>query len=189
VKRAAARGPAAAHRRAARPSAGDPIRAAVLTASDTRGPDDDPSGDLCAALLADAGVAVVARRWVLDERSALEAALRAALAEDCDAIVITGGTGPAPRDVTPEVVRAVCPRELPGFGELFRLLSFREVGAAAALSRATCATSGRTVVWALPGSTAACRLALTRLVIPELPHLRAQLRRPAGRPLPETERP
>jgi molybdopterin adenylyltransferase len=154
----------------------------VLTASDTRGSGDDPSGDLLAAGLAAAGVEVRLRAWVLDERSALEAALRTALAAGVDVVVVTGGTGPAPRDVTPEAVRAVCARELPGFGELFRMLSFLEIGPAAALSRALCALSGRQVVYALPGSSAACALALERLILPELDHLRAQLEGPAGHP-------
>ena len=104
------------------------------------------------------------------------------------AYLITGGTGEAPRDVTPEAVRDVCPREMPGFGELFRMLSYAEIGPAAALSRALCALSGRTIVFALPGSTAACRLALERLIVPELPHLRAQLLRPAHRTETEKER-
>ena len=155
----------------------------MITASDTRGPADDPSGDLLAAGLAAAGIEVRLRRWVLDDRAAIEIALRAALAAGVDAILVSGGTGPAPRDVTPEAVRAVCARELPGFGELFRMLSYLEVGPAAALSRATCGLAGRQVVYALPGSPAACRLALEKLVLPELPHLRAQLAQPAAHPL------
>jgi molybdenum cofactor biosynthesis protein B len=156
--------------------------AAVITASDTRGAGDDPSGDLLAAGLAAAGVEVRRRAWVRDEKAALEAALRSALAADVDVVLVTGGTGPAPRDVTPEAVRAVCERELPGFGELFRMLSFLEIGPAAGLSRALCALSGRQAVYALPGSSAACALALERLILPELDHLRAQLRGPAVHP-------
>lgn len=176
-------GPAAEHRAEAR---GRPLSAAVVTASDTRGADDDPSGDLLAAGLAAAGVTVRERRWVLDERGALEAALRAVLAAGVDVVVVTGGTGPAPRDVTPEAVRSVCARELPGFGELFRMLSYQEIGPAAVLSRALCALHGRQVVWALPGSSAACRLALDRLILPELDHLGAQLARPAAFPAPRS---
>ncbi|MEO6462272.1 MAG: molybdenum cofactor biosynthesis protein B, partial [Candidatus Eisenbacteria bacterium] len=170
-------GPAGEHRRAAA-AAERPATAAVLTASDTRGRDDDPSGDLLADGLLAAGVNVRLRSWVLDERGALEAALRAALAADVDVVLVTGGTGPAPRDATPEAVRAVCGRELPGFGELFRMLSYLEIGPAAVLSRALCALHGRQVVYALPGSSAACALALERLILPELDHLRAQLSRP-----------
>lgn len=176
-RRARATGPAAAHRAAA--AQDPPLSAAVVTASDTRGAADDPSGDLLAGGLAAAGVIVRERRWVLDERGALESALKAVLAAGVDVVLVTGGTGAAPRDVTPEAVRAVCDRELPGFGELFRMLSYLEVGPAAALSRATCGLSGRQAVWALPGSPAACRLALEKLIVPELKHLRAQLARPA----------
>ncbi len=154
----------------------------MLTASDTRGRDNDPSGDLLATGLAAAGVELRWRAWVLDDRGALEAALRSALALGVDLVLITGGTGPAPRDVTPEAVRAVCSRELPGFGELFRMLSYLEIGPAAVLSRALCALYGRQVVYALPGSSAACGLALERLILPELDHLRDQLSRPAGHP-------
>ena len=159
-----------------------PATACVLTVSDTRGPADDPSGDLLARGLEAAGVRVLRRAWVLDDRGAIEAALRHALAGGADLVLVTGGTGPGLRDVTPEAVRAVCARELPGFGELFRMLSYLEVGSAAVLSRALCALAGRQVVYALPGSTAACALALERLVLPELDHLRAQLLRSAAPP-------
>lgn len=177
---------AAAHRAAT--AADPPLTAVILTASDTRGAGDDPSGDLLAGGLTGAGVIVRRRDWVIDERLALESALRAALGDGVDAVIITGGTGPAPRDVTPEAVRAVCGRELPGFGELFRMLSYDDIGPAAALSRALCALHGRQVVWALPGSTAACRLALEKLILPELKHLRAQLARAASPPVPRREK-
>lgn len=175
--------PAAEHRsEAGKTGALAPLSAAVVTASDTRGAHDDPSGDLLAAGLAGAGVEVRQRAWVADDQRALEAAIRAALADGVDVVLVTGGTGPSPRDVTPEAVRAVCTRELPGFGELFRMLSYLEIGSAAVLSRATCGLVGRQAVYALPGSSAACALALERLVLPELFHLRAQLSRPAAPP-------
>jgi molybdenum cofactor biosynthesis protein B len=156
-----------------------PIVAAVLTASDTRGPHDDESGALVARRLEAHGVRVSDRRVVKDERLALETALRAALAAGADVVVVTGGTGLSPRDVTPEAVRAVCDRELPGFGELFRVLSYEEIGSAAALSRALAASAGRSIVYALPGSPAACRLALERLILPELDHVLTLLGRVA----------
>jgi molybdenum cofactor biosynthesis protein B len=165
---------AAAHRAAGR----IPLAAAVITASDTRGPADDPSGDLLAAGLGAAGVTVAGRRWVRDEQPALEAALRGCLALEVDAVLVTGGTGLSPRDVTPEAVRALGGRDLPGFGELFRMLSYADVGAAAALSRTLCVAVGRQVVYALPGSPSACRLALEKLILPDLAHVLAQLRRP-----------
>lgn len=174
--------PVAAHR-----AAGErwPLAAVVITASDTRGAADDPSGDLVARALQAAGMTVVDRAWVHDERAALEAALRGALAaRRADVVIVTGGTGVAPRDVTPEAVRAVADRELPGFGEAFRRLSFDAIGPAATLSRATCAVAGASVVYALPGSPAACALALERLVVPEVRHLLGQLRRPAQPSVP-----
>ncbi len=160
---------ARAHR-AAGGSDSEPILAAVLTASDTRGRDDDVSGTLVAEALEARGVRVTERRIVRDDRLALESALRAVLEAGAEVVIVTGGTGLAPRDVTPEAVRAVCDRELPGFGELFRQLSYAEIGPAAALSRALAASSGRSIVYALPGSPGACRLALDRLILPELKH-------------------
>jgi molybdenum cofactor biosynthesis protein B len=157
----------------------------VITASATRGAAEDPGGDLVAHMLAAAGLEVVARAWVHDERAALEAALRSAMhAAGADVVVVTGGTGVSPRDVTPEAARAVGDRELPGFGELFRMLSYLEIGPAAQLSRAACILSGRSVIYALPGSPAACALALDRLIVPEVRHLLGQLRRPADLPKP-----
>jgi len=179
--------PAVVHRASAAAAAaeGPPVRAVVLTASDTRGPGDDPSGDLLARGLARRGFDVVGRAWVHDERSALEAALRSALGVSrADIVVVTGGTGASPRDVTPEAVRAVGERELPGFGELFRMLSYAAIGPAAQLSRATCVVVGASVIYALPGSPAACSLALDRLIVPEVRHLLGQLRRPAQLPTP-----
>jgi molybdenum cofactor biosynthesis protein B len=147
------------------------LRAAVITASDTRTRGDDLSGNLLAAGLAAAGVAVIDRRIVHDEVSALSAAIAGALAAGADVVVITGGTGVAPRDVTPEALAALGARPLPGFGETFRALSFARVGPAALLSRATAGTLGRAVVYALPGSPDACELALTQLILPGLHHL------------------
>ena len=102
------------------------------------------------------------------------AALRdtvARLARESDAVIVTGGTGIAPRDRTPDAVGALFDRRLPGFGELFRMLSFQEVGAAAMLSRAQMGVHARRIVVSLPGSPNACRLALDKLLLPELGHL------------------
>jgi len=167
--------PASEHDRRAR-TAVPAMRAAVITASDTRTSATDTSGALLAAGLGAAGIEVVDRRIVKDELSALTAAIPRAIAAGADVVLVTGGTGVAPRDVTPEALQALGARELPGFGELFRALSFAEIGAPAMLSRATAATLGRAIVFALPGSPDACRLALTRLVLPELHHLVHQLR-------------
>lgn len=163
VKRAAGH----AHRGAT----GRPGRCAIITASDTRGPVQDRSGDRIAAGLARAGHTVVARAWVKDDVPAIRRAVRAALARPgVDAVLITGGTGVAPRDRTPEALRPLLERELPGFGELFRMLSYRSVGSAAWLSRAGAGVAkGKLVVW-LPGSTRAVDLAIAKLVGPELGH-------------------
>ncbi|MGH7726234.1 MAG: MogA/MoaB family molybdenum cofactor biosynthesis protein [Candidatus Eiseniibacteriota bacterium] len=164
----------AAHRAA---SGGGAWTAAVLTASDTRTSATDESGAVIVELLTAAGLSVAGPRIVLDDQAALTLAIRSALDRGADLVVVTGGTGVAPRDVTPEVVRALCDRELPGFGEVFRALSFSEIGPAACLSRALCGIRGRQAVFALPGSPGACRLALERLILPEWPHLARQLGR------------
>ncbi|HEX2021556.1 MAG TPA: molybdenum cofactor synthesis domain-containing protein, partial [Candidatus Thermoplasmatota archaeon] len=112
---------------------------------------------------------------VRDEADAIQAAARDALAR-ADVVVLTGV---APRDVTPEALRPLIEKELPGFGEAFRMLSFQEVGAAAIASRALMGVRGGRLLVALPGSPDACRLALTRLVLPEAAHLVSQARRAA----------
>jgi len=156
---------------------GAPLAAAIVTASDTRALKNDASGTVLAQGLGEAGITVVDRRIVRDEVLALTHAIRAGIAAGADAVLVTGGTGVAPRDVTPEALLALGARILPGFGELFRALSFAEIGTAAMLSRATAGIVGKTVVFALPGSPGACRLALSRLIVPELPHLVAQLKK------------
>ena len=148
-----------------------PARVAVITISDTRGPDDDPSGDLLAELLAAGGHAVVARRHVRDEPEAIRAAVRE-LAGEADAVVTTGGTGITARDRTPEALAPLLDRTLDGFGEAFRALSFDEIGPRAVLSRALAGVAGRTLVFALPGSRGAVRLAAERLLVPLLGHAR-----------------
>ena len=155
-----------AHARRARPAG-----CAILTVSDTRGRGDDASGDTVARHLTAAGHAIVARAWVKDEVPAIRRAVRAALARRAvDAILVTGGTGVAPRDRTPEALATLLDRDLAGFGELFRMLSYRQVGSAAWLSRAGAGIAkGRLVVW-LPGSTKAVELAMEKLVVPELDH-------------------
>jgi len=182
VRRPLARGAVVrAHRASARAGALE-LRAAVVTASDTRTRADDASGAVLAEGLLAAGITLVDRRIAHDDVAALTHAIRAGIDAGADIVLVTGGTGVAPRDVTPEALNALGARPLPGFGELFRALSYTEVGVAAMLSRATAGVIGRTAVFALPGSPGACRLALTRLILPELPHLVAQLRRPAPEP-------
>jgi len=135
-----------------------PVRIAVMTVSDTRTAENDTSGGLLAQRAAEAGHEVFARRIVVDEQRAIEALLREWIAEpDIDVILATGGTGVTGRDVTPEAFRAVYDKELPGFGELFRHLSLETIGLSAMQSRATAGVAGGTYLFALPGSTGACK--------------------------------
>jgi molybdenum cofactor biosynthesis protein B len=149
-----------------------------LTVSDTRTLETDSGGARVAELLAEAGHCVVAREIVRDDAAAIAAALRAALARDgVDAVILTGGTGVAPRDVTPDAVEPLLDRVVPGFGELFRMLSYQDVGSAALLSRALAGLARGRVVFALPGSRAAVELAMQRLVLPEIGHLLGEARK------------
>jgi molybdenum cofactor biosynthesis protein B len=157
------------------------IGCAVITVSDTRTPDTDSGGDLLAELVAGAGHALVSREIVRDDAGEIRAAaLRALALEACGAVLLTGGTGASPRDVTPEAVRPLLERELPGFGELFRMLSFHEIGPAAMLSRAFAGSRAGKAIFCLPGSPAAIRLALERLVLPELGHVVGEATKRAG---------
>ena len=125
---------------------------------------------------------MVSQGLVPDEGVRIRRAVETALAQPAvDVVLVTGGTGLSPRDVTIEAVFPLFEREIPGFGELFRMLSFAEIGAAAMLSRATAGVVSGRVIFLLPGSPAALDLALSRLVLPELAHLLAQARRSARR--------
>lgn len=156
-----------------------PVRCAVLTVSDTRTLDTDEGGRLIVELLQSAGHVVVRRGIVPDEPDQVRAWLAEALADpDVQAVLTTGGTGIAPRDRTYEVVSELLDKRLDGFGELFRVLSYQEVGPAAMLSRAVGGVARGKVVLAMPGSPAAVRLAMEKLVVPELGHLVWE----AGRP-------
>jgi molybdopterin adenylyltransferase len=160
--------PAAEHRATSRGA----VVCGVVTVSDTRTLADDRSGDLVVELLTAGGHSVAARLIVPDEPAALTAAMREMTERpEVAAILITGGTGVAPRDQTPESIATLFTRELPGFGELFRMLSYQEIGSAAMLSRATAGMIDQTVVFLMPGSTGAVRLAMERLIVPELAHL------------------
>ena len=151
------------------------VATAVITVSDTRTPETDTGGALLAEQLAAAGHDVVLREIVPDEPERIAAAVRGALARDeVRAIVVTGETGVAPRDVTPETVAPLLERQIPGFGELFRMLSYEDIGSAALLSRALAGMAAGRVVFVLPGSRGALRLALDKLILPELGHLAAE---------------
>ena len=150
----------------------------VLTVSDTRTADTDTSGRAVRELVEAAGHVVAGGRIVPDDPHTVTAVVRDAAADAAvQAVLITGGTGLTARDSTFEAVDGLFHKRLSGFGELFRMLSFQEIGAAAMLSRATAGTIGRTVVFVMPGSEHAVRLAMTRLVVPELSHIAQQLAR------------
>ena len=144
----------------------------VLTVSDTKTPETDTSGQLIRTLLLEAGHQVVGSTIVRDEPKDVQRVIREACANDqVRAVIATGGTGITSRDSTYEAIDALLDKRLPGFGELFRLLSYHEIGAAAMLSRAQLGVHARRIVVSLPGSPNACRLALEKLLIPEMSHL------------------
>lgn len=156
-----------------------PVRVAVLTISDTRTPDTDASGKfLCEAFRA-AGHEVVHYGILRDDPPAIRAAVQG-LADggSVQVILTSGGTGIAPRDGTFEAVGTLLDRTLPGFGELFRMLSWEEVGPAAMLSRAVAGLRGRTLIFCMPGSLNAVQVAAGRLILPEIAHLAWEVNRP-----------
>jgi molybdenum cofactor biosynthesis protein B len=152
------------------------IGVALVTVSDTRNPASDASGALARELVEGAGHEVREQIVLKDEPQAVrEAVTRLAGRADLRAIVLSGGTGISPRDRTYEAVSALLERRIDGFGELFRALSYQEIGPAAMLSRAVAGLVRDKVVFSLPGSTAAVRLGLERLILPELRHLVAEI--------------
>lgn len=147
----------------------------VITVSDTRSLETDTGGGLVVELLEAAGHEIAAREIVRDEPAEIEVALERALERDgTRAVIFTGGTGVAPRDVTPDALEPRLDRLVPGFGELFRQLSYREIGSAALLSRALAGLARGRVVFAIPGSRGAVRLAMEELIVPEIGHLAAE---------------
>jgi molybdenum cofactor biosynthesis protein B len=144
----------------------------VLTVSDTKTPETDTSGALIRERLTTAGHRVVGSSIVRDEPTEVQRIIGQAVADpSVQMIIMTGGTGITSRDSTFEAVEAMLDKRLPGFGELFRMLSFQEIGAAAMLSRAQMGIHARRIVVSLPGSPNACRLALDKLLLPEMGHL------------------
>jgi molybdenum cofactor biosynthesis protein B len=135
-----------------------PVNIAVLTVSDTRTETDDKSGRSLAEMIAAAGHRVADKRIVRDDQGAIVAQLRAWIADpEIDVVIATGGTGVTGRDVTPEAFQSVYEKEVAGFGELFRYLSYQKVGTSTIQSRATGGVAGGTYLFALPGSPGACR--------------------------------
>lgn len=147
------------------------IRCGILTISDTRTPATDTSGAAIQSALQQAGHTIAHYSVVPDEPEAIIALVRQIAAAGCQIILTNGGTGIASRDSTFEAIDALLEKRLPGFGELFRMLSYADIGAAAMLSRATAGIFGDTVIFCLPGSTGAVHLAMEKLILPELHHL------------------
>jgi molybdenum cofactor biosynthesis protein B len=162
------------HKRGGVPSA----RVFVLTVSDTRDERTDTSGAAIVSLLQEAGHTVTARQIVPDDPGEVQRIVRHQLAErDAHAIITTGGTGITSRDTTYEALAGLLQKRLEGFGELFRMLSYEEIGSAAMLSRACAGVSAGTLVFVLPGSEHAVRLAMTKLILPEMGHLLREVSR------------
>lgn len=159
-------------------SAPQQIRCVLITVSDTRTLENDTGGETVLQWLAQAEHVVVDREIVPDDPQRMRVLLnQVAQREDVDAILMTGGTGITQRDQTFETVTQMLTKILPGYGELFRWLSYQEIGAAAMLSRATGGLLGNKVLLTMPGSPAAVRLAMEKLILPELPHLVREAKR------------
>jgi molybdopterin adenylyltransferase len=155
------------------------VRCKVITISDTRTKDTDKSGKLMMDLLKEAGHEVVSYEIVKDEKEAIrEAILSGCEQTNIDVVLTNGGTGIAKRDVTIETVKEIIEKEIVGFGELFRMLSYTEdIGSAAILSRAIAGVANDTAIFSTPGSSGAVRLAMTKLILPELGHVVREIRK------------
>lgn len=174
-KRQPSNSPSTEQHRAEAPSG---VRCFVLTVSDTRTEENDRGGALIKELLRAAGHGICGSRIARDDEGAIRDAAVTAIngITDPECLIVTGGSGIGPRDVSPEALRPLITKELPGFGEIFRVLSYEEVGAASMLSRAFAGVAGRTLLFVLPGSTNAVRLAMEKLIVPELGHLIREVR-------------
>ena len=162
----------------------DSVAAAVVTVSSSRSTDEDPAGDYIESAFEGAGHEVVVRELIGDDYDSVQGTVdRLARRKDTDVVVTTGGTGVTPDDVTPEAVRGLLAKPLPGFGELFRRLSYEEVGTRTIGSRATAGVASATPVFCLPGSENAVRLGVDEIILREVGHLAGL----AGRGLEEAE--
>lgn len=161
-----------------REEAATSLSVGIVTVSDTRTLADDTGGALVAELVGLSGHSIASRSIVTDDRDRIvSAVLDLAGDPHVDTVITTGGTGIARRDVTYEAISSILDRELTGFGELFRMLSWNEIGPAAMLSRAIAGAIGSTAVFAVPGSRNAIRLAMEQLILPELPHVVYEIRK------------
>lgn len=156
------------------------INCAVITVSDTRSPDTDKSGQLIKQLLIDAGHVVKIYTILKDEPAQIKPYLQELGASNLEAVILNGGTGIAPRDTTYDAIQGLLEKTLPGFGEIFRFLSYQEIGSRAIASRAVAGVYQGKMIFSLPGSTAAVKLALQQLILPELVHLVKQLNPPTN---------
>jgi molybdenum cofactor biosynthesis protein B len=146
-----------------------PLNVAVLTVSDTRTRENDTSGDVIQERLTTAGHKIAARAILRDDVEKLREQLRAWMADkNVDAVISTGGTGLTKRDVTPEAFESLLTKTIPGFGELFRWLSYEEIGTSTIESRAFAGVADDTLVFCLPGSTGACRTGMDKIILPQL---------------------
>lgn len=154
------------------------LRIGIMTFSDTRDEASDKSGALLKEIIAAAGHKISAYALVREEPELMRLELQKWLAlEELDAVITNGGTGLTARDDTVEVARSLFCKELDGFGELFRHISYQQIGAAAMLSRATAGRVGNKMLICLPGSSKAVKLAAERLILPQLPHMIWEIRR------------
>jgi len=148
-----------------------PVRVGVLTVSDSRTLDTDTSGKLVVDRLTDAGHEIAAREIVPDNRDIIGGKFAAWIADPAiDVVIATGGTGVTPRDVTPEALAPHVTKPIPGFGELFRMISYEEIGTSTIQSRCEAALCDQTYVFLLPGSTGACRTAMDKILLSQLDH-------------------
>jgi len=155
------------------------VNCKVITISDTRNAEMDKSGNLIRMLLEESGHNVVEYEIVKDEKTLIRSSvLKGCETREIDVVLTNGGTGIAKRDVTIEAVQSVIEKEIPGFGELFRMLSYQEdIGSAAILSRAIGGVSMDTAIFAMPGSSGAVKLAMEKLILPELGHVVREIRK------------
>lgn len=154
------------------------VNCAVITVSDTRSHQSDRSGSLIKQLLLDASHSVAAYTIIKDEPTEIQAQMQVlGNRSDLDAVIFNGGTGIAPRDTTYDAIENLLEKTLPGFGELFRWLSYQEIGSRAIATRAIAGVYQHKLVFSLPGSTNAVRLGMQQLILPELTHLISQLRK------------
>jgi molybdopterin adenylyltransferase len=154
------------------------LTCAIVTVSDSRTPDTDTSGQLIRSLLSNSGHRISHYEILPDEPERIVAAIAQLSAQPIDILLFNGGTGIAPRDTTYDAIASLLEKTLPGFGEIFRMLSYGEVGSRAMASRAVAGTIGRQVVFSMPGSSKAVKLAMERLILPEMAHLVKQLSSP-----------